>query len=237
MRGLNADADTLFKALFPSQLPADVRRVLAGSATFGLDALALEADRITQAGKSTPGVVSGVAGQQKQPSTDLCYFHSCFGMEARNCNSRRCSLAHLVKASTPTRETTRPAASCGSIRPTSNTCRSSSCFQDCIRGWQDDDCLGPPFRTKFPGQLRRRQSLFPVFNADRRRTSTADLVAANGSVIKTYGRRNVPLLLANNRTFIQEFWRNLSTQRSPFFVLPRFLQSFRIKVCKVCWRP
>jgi hypothetical protein len=100
MRGLNADTDTLFKALFLSQLRADVRRVLAGSATVSLDALALEADRITQAGESTPGVVSGVAGQQKQPSIDLCYFHSRFGKEARNCNGRPCSMAHLVKAST-----------------------------------------------------------------------------------------------------------------------------------------
>jgi hypothetical protein len=100
MRGLNADADTLFKALFLSQLPADVRRVLAGSATVSLDALALEANRITQAGESTPGVVSSVAGQQKQPSTDLCYFHSRFGKEAHSCDRRRCSMAHLVKAST-----------------------------------------------------------------------------------------------------------------------------------------
>jgi hypothetical protein len=30
--------------------------------------------------------------------------------------------------------------------------------------------------------------------------------------------------------------RNLSRQWSPFFLLPRFFQSFTVKVCKVCWR-
>jgi hypothetical protein len=56
------------------------------------------------------------------------------------------------------------------------------------------------------------ESVFPLSNADRRRPRTANLVAANGSVIKTYGRRNVPLLLANNRSFIQEFWLAEVTQ-------------------------
>lgn len=55
-------------------------------------------------------------------------------------------------------------------------------------------------------------SVFPASNADRRRPRTADLVAANGSVIRTWGRRSIPIRLGNNRSFVQEVWLAEVTQ-------------------------
>ena len=48
MNNLNADPETLFKAMFFSQLPPGVRRILATSAKTDIGELAIEADRITE---------------------------------------------------------------------------------------------------------------------------------------------------------------------------------------------
>lgn len=52
MKALNSDPKTLFRALFLSQLPAEVRRVLSINTTDTLEVLADEADRIMAAGKA-----------------------------------------------------------------------------------------------------------------------------------------------------------------------------------------
>ena len=58
---LNADPETLLRALFLAQLPTEVRQILAGSAKTDLDELATDADRIMEASQtsSLPGI-SGV---------------------------------------------------------------------------------------------------------------------------------------------------------------------------------
>ena len=48
MRNRNADPATLFKALFLSQLPSEVRRILALSEKTDVKDLAKEADRIME---------------------------------------------------------------------------------------------------------------------------------------------------------------------------------------------
>ena len=49
-------------------------------------------------------------------------------------------------------------------------------------------------------------SVFPASAADKKSLSPSDpLVAANGSLIKTWGKRNVSLLLGHGHSFIQEF--------------------------------
>ena len=56
MKNLNADPNTLFKALFLTQLPPDVRRILATSSKTDIDELATEADRITEVARLTHDV-------------------------------------------------------------------------------------------------------------------------------------------------------------------------------------
>ena len=48
MNNLNADPESLFKAMFLAQLPPEVRRILATSAKTDIGELAIEADRITE---------------------------------------------------------------------------------------------------------------------------------------------------------------------------------------------
>ena len=49
-------------------------------------------------------------------------------------------------------------------------------------------------------------SVFPVFATEKKAHPLSDpLVAANGSLFKTWGKRNVSLLLGQGRSFTQEF--------------------------------
>ena len=92
MGSVNADPKTLLHALFLTQLPIEVRRVLAGSPTSDLKNLAKEADAIMEAGSlrsSTTGIL-GVHNPTSTPTNikpkELCFYHSKFGKEARKCN-------------------------------------------------------------------------------------------------------------------------------------------------------
>ena len=108
MESLNADPNTLLRALFLAQLPMEVRRVLAGSSTIDLKALAKEADAIMEAG-STGCSATGISAVRKPTSSstittprELCFYHTKFGKEARKCNQRGCKMGHLVSSSAPT---------------------------------------------------------------------------------------------------------------------------------------
>ena len=106
MRNMNANPETLFKALFMSQLPHDARRILASSTKTELDELAVEADRIVEvtrlANESTVnatnwGAKNRVETSQRSRSSvetatgtwptipGLCRFHSRYGEMARRC--------------------------------------------------------------------------------------------------------------------------------------------------------
>jgi hypothetical protein len=83
MKSLNSDPATLFRALFLSQLPVEVRRVLAVNTTATIEILADEADHIMAAGRQLPpmNTVDGknfdnvsAFGQQKKTRTDVQRF-------------------------------------------------------------------------------------------------------------------------------------------------------------------
>ena len=107
---LNADPQTLLKAVFLAQLPSEVRRILALSEKTDVKDLAKEADKIMEVSKLTGDLqVSAVSGSRKPsrptprpqhknrsetettPDKDwpllpgLCKYHSKFGMRARSC--------------------------------------------------------------------------------------------------------------------------------------------------------
>ena len=98
MKNLNADPNTLFKALFLTQLPPDVRRILATSSKTDIDELATEADRITEVARLTQDVQVNAAGASRgQPQQSqrgprpmskipgLYKYHSTFGNKVRKC--------------------------------------------------------------------------------------------------------------------------------------------------------
>lgn len=104
IRSLNSDAETLRRALFLAQLPAEVRAVLAGQNIDDLDELADCADRIIEARQleSSPVAFAVATGRHRpyQPSTRrapqppatqnrsggfICTYHTRFGLRAHNC--------------------------------------------------------------------------------------------------------------------------------------------------------
>ena len=107
MESLNADPNTLLRALFLAQLLMEVCRVLAGSPTIDLKALAKEADAIMEAG-STGCSATGISALRKPaalPTTttprELCFYHTKFGKEARKCTQQGCTMGHLVSSTPP----------------------------------------------------------------------------------------------------------------------------------------
>lgn len=107
MRSLNANPQTLMRALFLQQLPSDVRRVIASSDTLDLDELATAADRIMEASNQdhvgSPSCVSAARQPttSSTPSSGACYYHRRFGEAAKKCRRNGCPLAHLVSSTTP----------------------------------------------------------------------------------------------------------------------------------------
>lgn len=107
IRSLNADPETLLRALFLAQLPIEVRQVLAGSAITDLDEMAANADRIMEVSQATSGF-PGVSNLKKakrpiagpSTTTPLCFYHAKFGKAARKCHYKGCPLSHLIPSST-----------------------------------------------------------------------------------------------------------------------------------------
>ena len=50
------------------------------------------------------------------------------------------------------------------------------------------------------------ESVFPATNADRSNNRTSNLIAANGSVIPTYGRRQLPVSFRSGHSSLHWFW-------------------------------
>ena len=101
IESLNADPQTLLRAVFMAQMPTEVRRILAGSSTTDLHALAKEADAIMEANSSFSASVSAVkpAATTSGPSPRapyVCQYHYRFKEKAHKCNRNGCTLSHLV---------------------------------------------------------------------------------------------------------------------------------------------
>ena len=115
IQNMNADPKTLIKALFLTQLPPDVRKILATSTKTEIEELASEADRIVEVSRLAQissirveteceqATVSAVtSGRDRQPKKSnswpivpgLCKYHSKFGEKAWNC-APPCKLNHL----------------------------------------------------------------------------------------------------------------------------------------------
>ena len=67
MKNLNADPNTLFKALFLAQLPSDIRRILATTSKTDINELASEADRITEVTRLTQDAQVNATGTSRGP--------------------------------------------------------------------------------------------------------------------------------------------------------------------------
>ena len=91
MRNMNANPETLFKALFMAQLPHDARRILASSTKTELDDLAAEADRIVEVSRlaeAFPVNTTNMGTRRRDETAQrsrICYYHSRFGEKARSC--------------------------------------------------------------------------------------------------------------------------------------------------------
>ena len=75
MKNLNADPNTLFKALFLAQLPPDVRRILATSSKTDINELASEADQITEVARLTQDVQVNATSASRGPPQPVSYTH------------------------------------------------------------------------------------------------------------------------------------------------------------------
>ena len=110
MKNLNSNPQTLFRALFLSQLPPEVRRILAQNPEMCLEELAKTADRIVEIDVPHLATVTATAYESEvdlnvirrptkshPPEFLICQYHKRFGNKARRCenavNGRPCALA------------------------------------------------------------------------------------------------------------------------------------------------
>lgn len=125
INALNDDPQTLKRALFLSNLPADVRTIIAGQDFDDLDKLAEAADRVWEARSCTSTSIQQIAHATDQPSpagvesirfkshnqnsrrpgtnttsppAPVCFYHMKFGPHARNCQPG-CKFASLLQKS------------------------------------------------------------------------------------------------------------------------------------------
>ena len=120
INSLNDDPKTLKRAFFLSNLPEDVRKILAGQDFADLKRLAGAADRVWEARLSTTNIhnlhtsdqplasVEAITIPKYQPPrrvgpsstahATVCYYHTRFGPQARNCQPG-CKFASLLSKS------------------------------------------------------------------------------------------------------------------------------------------
>lgn len=112
IRSLNSNPETLLRAFFLAQLPAEVCRVLAAVGTDDLETLAIQADRCMEAANTGYGsrIISsieerppaGSRGQsrsyprKKASEEKWCFFHAKFGRSARKCSGKDCPLRNSI---------------------------------------------------------------------------------------------------------------------------------------------
>ena len=114
----------------------------------------------------------------------LCYYHAKFGEAARKCNRKDCPLSHLVQTTDGKK-----------VSMVGHRDKNTMTVWDRRSGRTYLVDCGADFSV-FPASLSDKRSLPP----------SKSLVAANGSIIRTWGKRNIPLLLGNGRSFTQEFY-------------------------------
>ena len=123
------------------------------------------------------------------PESSLCYYHNRFGKAARKCHQKGCPMGHLVMNHNNNKEEDKPGgiSAINNKRNTMTVCDRRSGRSFLI------DC-GADF------------SVLPVSSKDKKTRSPSEpLMAANGSLIKTWGKKKVTLLLGKRHAFSQEF--------------------------------
>ena len=192
IRSLNADPATLLRALFLTQLPHEVRQILAASGKTDLDQLAADADRIMEVPSIAPSSIAGIKNPQRQlprptANNPLCFYHAKFGNSARKCHQKGCSMGNLVTDTD------------------SNTPKKVSAV-----GHRDKNTMTVLDRRSgrtFLVDCGADFSVLPASKADKAALPQGDpLMAANGSPIRTWGKKTVTLRLDSDRYFTQEFY-------------------------------
>ena len=103
IRSLNSDAETLRRAFFLAQLPAETRSILASHDIQDLDELAKMADRVLETRTAAPtGATFALTHQRRserpqyQRQAKTCHWHNRFGMKARRCEPG-CPFSELLE--------------------------------------------------------------------------------------------------------------------------------------------
>ena len=205
MDSLTTPADrktTIYKALFLSHLPESIRVILARDSPTDINQLAKTADDILAA-QSTPSpnsISAAIAStdmtsqsvesatQGKWQHKTRCYYHVRFGEQARKCGNSSttpCDMAHLIRTSKKDKKKGQ------TIEPVN-----SNYTQDGKRTlsvW--DRKTGITYLVDSGAEV----SCIPATRQDRQNLPTTDpLIAANGSSISTFGKKELTIHLGDS---------------------------------------
>jgi len=205
---------TVYRALFISHLPENVRVVLARDPPQELEALAAAADDILAAhSTSTPNFnqVTTTVDNVNQRKThrshqnapldkaSRCFYHKKFGKKAYRCSNSAatpCDMAHLLQQAEQRSKRT------ANVNESSESAHDiDAAVSNCVKNGKKTltlvDCKsGHTFLVDSGAEV----SCFPASTHDRRNLSpTAPLVAANGSSISTWGKRNHSMNFGSQR--------------------------------------
>ena len=115
----------------------------------------------------------------------LCYPHSRYGLQAYSCRSSRYAMRNQV---TPRRPASGNARAGRQYRPSTMSIFEWHSGKYFLIDSGADECV------------------FPASSADRSFPWSSDLIAANGSAIRTYSRRRLPVSFASRYFYFQDFW-------------------------------
>ena len=190
MDSLTAPEDrktTIYRALFLSHLPEAIRVILACNPPADLVDLAKAADDIlavhldkTLCSTSTVDAVKYNPREHENKHTNhttkRCFYHVRFGIIARKCGntaSTPCDMADLITSPTPTKNVkTIAPIQVDNIKKTLTICDHKSGKYYLVDSGAEVSCISASFRDK------------------RLLSPSTPLVAANGSKIGTWGKRN-----------------------------------------------
>ena len=230
INALNDDPVTLKRALFLVNLPPDIRGILAGHNLTDTEELAEAADRIWETRMSgvqhissspfltypqqdvtttlprpqseeTVAAIKTVRqrGQPLQHSmpNSICYYHQRFGPDARRCQDG-CKFSSLLKLKGNKQKLAFFGKRFGwSMNVESVSNPNSNTFS------VYDRRLGQSFLIDTGADV----SVYPASTQDRRTlTPSITLSAANGTSIKTWGKRNITLEIKSKQVLNHEFY-------------------------------
>ena len=204
---------TLYKALFLSHMPESVRVILAKDPPKDLVDLASAADEILAAHTSSAVNQTTSANQMVQnsqyvastdrvqrassPRQSRCYYHVRFGDKARKCQhstSAPCDMAHLVQSQVNKEAGRKASKRNQDTQQVSVNQTASSSTKKTFTVW---DCKSG---HKFLVDTGAEVSCIPATAQDRKPLKrTLPLIAANGSAISTWGKKEVSITLSQNK--------------------------------------